>query len=167
MSRTSLGVLGFVCLLVAGQVFAGDDKLEEKLLAKAAENVARRATFGTISFENGEPEEIYSFSWGVTQSATTAPGSGGGAGKATIQPFSFVKKLSRSSAATFQQCVKGEHIKEVVIVARNSKGQKYMEIKFTDVLITSYQLGGGSSEEDLLDSVTIEAANVHYILIGL
>jgi type VI protein secretion system component Hcp len=166
MSRTSLGVLGFVCLLVAGQGFAGDDKLAEKLLIRATENVARATTFGTISFENGEPEDIYSFSWGVTQSAA-APGSGGGAGKATMQPFSFVKKLSKSSSAMFLQCVRGEHIKEVVIVARNSKGQKYMEIKFTDVIITSYQLGGGSSEEDLLDSISIEAQNVHYILIGL
>lgn len=166
MSRTSLGVLGFVCLLVAAQVSAGDDELAEKLLIRATENVARGTSFGTIRFENGAPEAVFSFSWGVTQSATL-PGTGGGAGKATLQPFSFVKKISKSSSTMFLDCANGKHIKDVTFEARDSKGQKYMEIKFTDVLITSYQLGGGSSEEDLLDSVTIEAANVHYILIGL
>lgn len=165
MSRTSLGVLGFVCLLVAGQAFAADE-LAEKLMIRATENAAKGATFGTIRFENGAPEDIYGFSWGVTQSATL-PGSGGGTGKAVMQPFAFVKKLTKSSPTMFLDCANGKHIKEVTVEARDSKGQKYMEIKFTDVLITSYQLGGGSSEESLLDSVTIEAANVHYILIGL
>ena len=87
-------------------------------------------------------------------------------GKATISPFSFVKRLSKSSPGHFPAGAQGKHFMEVTIEARNDKGQKYMEIKLSDVFITSYQVGG-SSEDDLMDSLSVVAVNVEYILIGL
>jgi type VI protein secretion system component Hcp len=168
MRGTKFGVLGFVCLsvLLCGQAFAGDAELVEKLFARAAENAAKGTSLATVRFAGGETDDVLSFSWGVTNTATAGTGGGGGAGKATLSDFSFVKRLSKSSADLFRSCANGTHFKEVTVEARDSKGVKYMEIKFTDVMITSYQTGGSDGQE-LLDHISFAGANVDYILIGL
>lgn len=168
MRGTKFGVLGFVCLavLLSGQAFGADAELVEKLFARAAENAAKGTSLATVRFAGGQTDDILSFSWGVTNSATTGTGTGGGAGKATLSDFSFVKKISKSSAVLFQSCAMGTHFKEVTVEARDSKGVKYMEIKFQDVIITSYQTGGSDGDQ-LLDGVSFAAGNVDYILIGL
>ena len=89
--------------------------------------------------------EILSYSWGVSQQGGSASAGGGaGAGKATFQDFSFVKNMDRSSPLLFVKAATGEHIKEVVLTGEvaGKRGQKFMEIKMSDVLISSYQQGG-------------------------
>ncbi|WP_415280610.1 Hcp family type VI secretion system effector [Candidatus Nitrososphaera sp. FF02] len=92
--------------------------------------------------------EIESFSWGATQSGTGASGGGGGAGKVSFQDIHFTIKTSKASPKLMLACATGEHIKEVVLTGEVSgkKGQKFLEIKMEDVLISSFQQGGSSGE---------------------
>lgn len=60
-------------------------------------------------------------------------------------------------------CASGEHIKEVVLVGERSgkKGQKLLEIKMTDVLISSYR-SGGSSGQVSTDSFSLNFAKIEF-----
>ncbi len=90
--------------------------------------------------------ELESWSWGETQSGTHASGLGGGAGKVSMQDFHFVMKMNKASPKLMLACATGEHIKSGICYARKAGKQpmEYLEIKFTDLLISSYQTGGSS-----------------------
>lgn len=90
--------------------------------------------------------EIESFSWGATQSGTEATGGGGGAGKVSFQDLHFTMKTSKASPKLMLACATGEHIKQVVLTGEVSgkKGQKFLEIRMEDVLVSSFQQGGSA-----------------------
>ncbi|HET6763038.1 MAG TPA: type VI secretion system tube protein Hcp, partial [Longimicrobiaceae bacterium] len=54
--------------------------------------------------------EIRSFSWGATNTATVgSSGAGGGAGRATLSSFNFLKATDAASPTLFQGCCSGKH----------------------------------------------------------
>lgn len=88
--------------------------------------------------------QLESWSWGQTQSGTGHSGGGHGAGKVQAQDFHFVMKINKASPKLMQAVATGEHIKEATLIARKAgKGQQeFLKIKFTELLISSYQTGG-------------------------
>ena len=112
---------------------------------------------------HGGEIEIDSFSWSVVQSGTSAGGGGGGAGKVTFQDIHFTTKLSKASPKLMLACATGEHIKDVVLVGELSgkRGQKFLEIKMTDVLVSSYQ-SGGSDGSVPTDSFSLNFAKIEF-----
>lgn len=89
---------------------------------------------------------IESFSWGVSQTGAHGAGGGGGAGKASFQDFSFISKVSAASPLLALACASGQHIKSAVLTARKSGETQpdYLEIKLSDLLVSSYQSAGDS-----------------------
>lgn len=116
---------------------------------------------GSISHKHKGEIELLSFSWGITNTATTT-GGGGGAGKPTVSDFSIVKQLDTNSPKLFEMCCQGERISDVLVTLVNKeKGQEFYKIKLTDVLISSYQTGGGNNGGVVpLESVSFNFANV-------
>jgi type VI secretion system secreted protein Hcp len=88
--------------------------------------------------------DVLSFSWGVTQAASSATGGGGGSGKAKFDDISIVKKVDASSPLLMLNCATGTHIKEVNFVVRKAGGTQleYLKIKLTDALIADVRPGG-------------------------
>ncbi len=84
--------------------------------------------------------ELQSFSWGDTLETAPSP-AGGGAGKAHIKDFQFMTKMSKASPLLFLASVSGQHIKSAVVTGRKPGAMmlEYLTIKFTDVLISSYE----------------------------
>jgi type VI secretion system secreted protein Hcp len=108
--------------------------------------------------------EILSYSWGVSQQQdSSSAGGGADAGKATFQEISFVKNLDKSSPLLFVKTATGEHIKEVVLTGElaGKKGQKFLEIKMTDVLISSYQQSGSDGGVPT-DSFSLNFAKIEF-----
>lgn len=108
--------------------------------------------------------EILSYSWGVSQQGGGGSASGGaGAGKATFQDFTFVKNMDRSSPLLFVKAATGEHIKEVVLTGEvaGKRGQKFMEIKMSDVLISSYKQAGSDGGVPT-DSFSLNFAKIEF-----
>src|SRR5919108_5685508 len=105
------------------------------------------------SVDKAHPKEIelLSFSWGVSQAGAHAPGGGAGAGKASFQDFFFTARVSKASPKLFLACASGQHVKSAVLTCRRSgAGQvEFLKIKLSDVLVSSYQVGGSSPEEPL------------------
>lgn len=92
--------------------------------------------------------EILSYSWGETQAGTYGAGGGGGAGKVSMNDFSFTMLANKASPKLMLACATGDHIKSAKLTLRKAGGeqQEYMTITFTDLLVSSYQTGGGGGE---------------------
>jgi type VI secretion system secreted protein Hcp len=116
---------------------------------------------GVLHFD-GQQLEIYSWSWGATHSTDATGGGGGGAGKVQLQDFNFTKKVDRASASLFQACATGKHFPDATLVVRKAgKGQQeYLVVKFSDVLVSSYQTGGSSGDAAPMESISFNYASV-------
>jgi type VI secretion system secreted protein Hcp len=102
--------------------------------------------------------QIESWSWGETNAGGFAHGSGGGAGKVSMQDLNVTMKVNKASPSLAQACATGQHIKSAELVARKAgdKPQVFLKVKLTDVLCSSYQTGGsGRGDVVPVDQVTL------------
>jgi len=92
--------------------------------------------------------DVLSYSWGVSQTGTMAYGGGGGAGKANFHDFSFMMRMNKATPKLMQACANGSHIPTAILTCRKAgdKQQEYMQYKFYDLLIASYQTSASSEE---------------------
>jgi len=90
-----------------------------------------------------------SWSFGATQGGTFSSGGGGGAGKVVMQDFHFVSKVNKASPKLFKACAVGDHIGSAQLICRKAGGEQieFLHYTFTDVLVSSYQVGGHSGAD--------------------
>jgi type VI secretion system secreted protein Hcp len=108
--------------------------------------------------------DIESFSWGVSQMGTGGHGGGGGAGKASFQDLHFHTHINKSSPKLFLACATGEHFKKAVLTCRKAgkEQQEYLKITLSDVLVSSYQDGGGSGGVIPTDQFSLNFAKIEF-----
>ena len=109
------------------------------------------------SLDNKHKDEIelVAFGWGVSsQVAEGHAGGGAGAGRAHFQDFHFTTRVNKASPQLFLAVASGKHVKEASLSVRRAGKQQleYLKIKFSDVLVTSFQEGGadGSVPEETI-----------------
>jgi len=108
--------------------------------------------------------DILSWSWGETQTGAHSGGGGGGAGKVSMNDFSFTMRVNKASPKLLLACADGSHIPEATLVCRKAgkTAQEYMKIKFTGLLVSSFQTGGNNGEEVPVDSITLNFSKIEY-----
>jgi type VI secretion system secreted protein Hcp len=106
--------------------------------------------------------DILAWSWGVSNSGTFHHGSGGGAGKASFQDISITKFIDAASPNIMLFCANGKHFAKGKIIVRKAGENplEYLTIEFEKVLVTQYSTGGGSGQERLTETVTLNFAKV-------
>ncbi len=113
--------------------------------------------------------EIDSFSWGVTNMVTMASSGGGGAGKASFQDFSIVKRFDKASPKLFLTCATGEHISDADISIRKASGagakgkavDSFLKFKMFDILVSSFQESGQASGAGVpMESISLNFAKI-------
>ena len=107
--------------------------------------------------------DIESWSWGETQGGAHSAGGGGGAGKVIMQDFHFVMKINKASPKLFLACASGEHIADGLLTCRKAgkEQQEFLTIKFTDLLVSSYQTGGaGQSSVVPTDQISLNFTKI-------
>lgn len=95
--------------------------------------------------------DILTFSWGASQSATRHSGTGGGSGQANVGDIHFSKYLDSATTVLFKQLLHGKHYDKGVLTLRKVTGGKpldYLVITMEEVIISSYQTGGGVGGDD-------------------
>ena len=100
--------------------------------------------------------DVESWSWGETHPASPAAGAGVGAGKVTMNDFTFTMKLSKASPKLFLACAQGEHIKSAWMTAHRAGGKDqgyFLKWSFGDLLVSGYHAGASAGEAPL-DSVS-------------
>ncbi len=109
--------------------------------------------------------DIESWSWGETNSGSHAYGGGGGAGKVSVQDFSFSMRVNKSSPKLLLACANGQHIKSALLTCRKAgkEQQEYMKVKFTDLLVSSFQTGGSGGDNLIpVDQISLNFAKIEY-----
>jgi type VI secretion system secreted protein Hcp len=105
--------------------------------------------------------DVMSFSWGESN-ASSAVGSGAGAGKVQMQDFHFTMDFNVASPKLMLSCATGDHIKTAVLTCRRAgkEQQDYLKITFTECFVTSYQLGGSGGQVVPMDQISINYAKM-------
>lgn len=96
-----------------------------------------------------EQIEVLSWSWGESNAGSFAGSGGGGGGKVVMQDFHFSMQVCKASPKLMLACATGQHVKGATLTARKAGGTQgaYMTFKFTDLLISSYQIGGNGGSD--------------------
>jgi type VI secretion system secreted protein Hcp len=108
---------------------------------------------------------LQSWSFGAAQSGTSSHGSGAGGGKVNFQDFHFTMTVNKSTPKLIEKCADGTHIKNAVLVCRKAGGtqQEYLKITFTDILVSSYQIGGsGGSDIVPTDQISLNFSKIEF-----
>ena len=109
--------------------------------------------------------DVLAWSWGASQSGTTHAGTGGGAGKVSVQDLSITKWIDKATAVIFKHCCDGTHIKEAVLVVRKAGGKKpleYIKIEMKEGIISGLTVGGSGGEDRLTENVTLNFGAFKY-----
>ena len=108
--------------------------------------------------------DLQSWSWGETQMGAHSGGGGGGAGKVSMQDFSFAMSVNKASPKLMLACASGEHIKGALLVCRKAgkDQQEYLKIKFSDLLVSSYQTGGSAGDVIPTDQISLNFAKIEF-----
>jgi type VI secretion system secreted protein Hcp len=107
--------------------------------------------------------DIFSFSWGVSNSGGLAQGGGGGAGKASFSDFSFMMPATKASPKIFLACASGEHIPDATLTLRRAGTTQveFLVYKLSDILVTSFQESASSGGDDRpTDSFSLNFAKI-------
>jgi len=107
--------------------------------------------------------EIHTFQHGAVQPVSLNASSTTGviAGKASPTPFTIMKPIDKASPKLYEFCVKGQHIKKVILQIYRSGGdkQKYFEITLDEAIIASFDQGGG--EGFPVETITFAPGKIH------
>ena len=106
--------------------------------------------------------DLESWSWGESNSGKHAYGGGGGAGKVSMQDFNFTMKVNKASPKLFLACATGQAIPDALLTCRKvgKQQQEYLKIKFTDLLVSSHQIGGSAGEVVPVDQISLNFSKI-------
>jgi type VI secretion system secreted protein Hcp len=106
--------------------------------------------------------EIESFNWGATQLGASSHGTGAGAGKVSMNDFSFVMRTNSASPTLFLFCANGKHISQATLTCRKAGGtqENFLVVSFGDCLISNYQTGGAQSTEVPVDQISLNYSKI-------
>lgn len=92
--------------------------------------------------------EVLNWKWNIHQEANMHSGSGGGAGKATVDDLEFIHLVDRSSPNLMKYCLTGKHIDEAKLTVRKAGGTplEYLKLTLSDVVVTQVQPYGSSED---------------------
>lgn len=92
--------------------------------------------------------EVLNWSWGMSQSGNMHTGTGGGAGKVSIQDLSLTKYVDKATPNLMMHCSSGKHVAKVTLTVRKAGGDnqvEYLIINLEEVLISSLSTGGSAA----------------------
>ncbi len=101
--------------------------------------------------------DVLSWSWGMSQSGTFHSGSGGGAGKVSVQDLHFTHWVDKATTYLFQACAKGTHVAKGLLTVRKAGGNalEYVKISMEEILVSSVSTGGSHGDDRLVENVSL------------
>lgn len=95
--------------------------------------------------------DVANWNWSIHQLASMHSGSGGGAGKATVDDLVFFHNIDRASPTLMVYCLGGKHIRKAILTLRKAGGVPFDSLRITmsDVVITAVKMNGTFEEVHL------------------
>lgn len=94
------------------------------------------------------PVQVLSYSWGVSNSGSTAVSGGAGAGKATVQDLQLTKHVDESSVALMRAVATGTHTANATFALCDPKdcaGTTTMTYRLENILVSSVAQGAAGA----------------------
>jgi type VI secretion system secreted protein Hcp len=109
-----------------------------------------------------ESIDVLAWSWGMKNTGNLHTGTGGGAGKVSVQDLSFTKYVDLSSVNLMMACSNGKHYDKAVLTVRKAGEDpiEYVKITMEPVIVKSVSTGGSGGEDRLTENVTLNFAKV-------
>ncbi len=106
--------------------------------------------------------ELLMVNWGMTQGATMHTGTGGGAGKVSVNDLVFTHTVDKASPILMQTCMSGKHIAKAVLTVRKAgeKPLEFYKVTMTDVMVTSVQPTGSNGDSGMIETVGLAFSKV-------
>ena len=107
--------------------------------------------------------EVLAWSWGASQSGTTAIDAGGDGGKACIHDLYFTKYIDSATHSLMQKIFSGDQIFTGTLVVRTTgeKPLEYLIITMTNISVKSLSTGGSISDDRLTENVALRFSKVN------
>ena len=107
---------------------------------------------------------VLAWSWGMTQSATTHHGKGGGAGKVNVHDISVTKHVDKATPTLMKFCCSGKHVPKATLTVRKAgdKPLEYIKVSLEDIIIASVSSGGSNGSELLTEHVVLNFRQFKY-----
>lgn len=114
--------------------------------------------------KHGKEIDVLAWSWGMSQSATTHVGGGGGSGRVAVENISITKYTDSASHALMLACCKGTHIPNALLTVRKAGDNplEYIKLTMQECIIARISAGGSGGEDRLTENVTINFAKFKY-----
>lgn len=108
--------------------------------------------------------QILSWSWGGTQTSSVAGTGGSGAGKVSLTDFSVQAFFDKSTPLFFKTLCAGTHIPTGTMTAVKSggDGSPYLTVDFTEMFVSSLQLGAGGEVPSVSITFTYNTIKIEY-----
>jgi type VI secretion system secreted protein Hcp len=106
--------------------------------------------------------ELVTLNWGMSQGATMHTGTGGGAGKVSVDDLTFTHTVDKASPILMQTCMSGKHIAKAVLTVRKA-GEKpldFYKVTMTDVMVTSVRPNGSNTASGISENVGLAFSKV-------
>ncbi|CAD6553820.1 Hcp family type VI secretion system effector [Paraburkholderia metrosideri] len=106
--------------------------------------------------------EVTSWGWQILQQSNMHAGSGGGAGKATVEDLAFEHLVDRASPNLMKYCLTGKHIDQAVLTVRKAGGNplEYLKLTMNDVLVTLVNPSGSNSDNGIREHVRLSFSKI-------
>jgi type VI secretion system secreted protein Hcp len=135
--------------------------------------VAAIDIFGRFTGINGESTaigherwiDVLSFSWGAGNSGSPFIGTGSGTANNEFEPFSFMKYVDQSTPPLILSVASGKIIPEALFhVVQTGQGPiPFLEYKFNDVLISSYNISGAAGGDIPTESISFVYGKIEVV----
>lgn len=101
--------------------------------------------------------ELLSFAWGAERPAPAT-------GRAQVFDFAFTARTGKASPRVFQALVENKVVKtaDVTVVRRTQPNTPFFKLRFTDLLVTSYDVASDSKGGAPLDTGSVAYRKVEY-----
>ena len=103
---------------------------------------------------------VLSWSWGASNSGSLNTGSGAGAGRANVQDLAVTKRFDECSPALFGAVVNGKIYNTVTLTQADTNGITTATVTMTNVLVSSWSVGGSVGDAQPSESVTFNFQKV-------
>ena len=106
--------------------------------------------------------EVLTLHWGMSQGASMHAGTGGGAGKVSVDDLVFTHSVDKASPILMQTCMSGKHIPKAVLTVRKAgeKPLEFYKITMTDVMVSNVQPSGSNTGGGLVETVGLAFSKV-------
>ena len=79
-----------------------------------------------------------------------------------VHDISITKTVDKSSATLLKACATGKHFPTAILTARKAGGTPYLQIKMTNVIISSYQSAGEKGSQPPAEALTLNFTSVSF-----